>query len=248
MQPMRRKRTFWLIVQKNLWAMGLRSFLRYLLVVCMAWASVWVYAAEPVINAGTKTNAAIYPSKIEKQRNIDLILEEIKECKTPQYKIKSLIYFSDFILSFGHKNLFEEHGIYKDIKLDEEVNKTTNFIRSIKQGDLTFFDINGTAIEHYGSTFKEYNNQFTDNTIKITCYNKQFQLSFYSRTYFLKNIDYELIGGDIASGSNKYSFHTRISTIDNLMKLILDVFDKEEVYDFYIKNDNFVKLSRAIIW
>ncbi len=60
MQPMRRKQTFGLIVQKNLWAMGLRRFLRYLLLACMAWTSVWVYAAEPlIINAAVNADETL---------------------------------------------------------------------------------------------------------------------------------------------------------------------------------------------
>ena len=60
MQPMQRKQTFGLIVQKNLWAMGLRSFLRYLLLACMAWTSVWVYAAEPlIINAAVNVDETL---------------------------------------------------------------------------------------------------------------------------------------------------------------------------------------------
>lgn len=59
MQPMRRKQTFWLIVQKNLWAMSLRSFLHYLLLTCIAWTSVWVYAAEPIINAAVNADETL---------------------------------------------------------------------------------------------------------------------------------------------------------------------------------------------
>ena len=60
MQPMRRKQTFWLIVQKNLWAMSLRSFLRYLLLACMVWVSSWAYAAEPlIINAAVNVDETL---------------------------------------------------------------------------------------------------------------------------------------------------------------------------------------------
>ena len=59
MQPMQRKQTFWLIVQKNLWVMSLRSFLRYLLLACMAWTSVWAYAAEPIINAAVNADETL---------------------------------------------------------------------------------------------------------------------------------------------------------------------------------------------
>ena len=59
MQPMRRKQTFWLTVQKNLWAIGLRSFLRYLLLACMTWVSVCVYAAEPIVNGAINTDETL---------------------------------------------------------------------------------------------------------------------------------------------------------------------------------------------
>lgn len=70
MQPMQRKQTFWLIVQKNLWAMSLRSFLRYLLLACMVWVSSWAYAAEPIINGAVNTDETLLVTVQGKQATV----------------------------------------------------------------------------------------------------------------------------------------------------------------------------------
>lgn len=57
--PMQRKQILWRMMLKNVCAMRLMSFLRYLLLACMAWASVWTYAAEPITNAAVNADETL---------------------------------------------------------------------------------------------------------------------------------------------------------------------------------------------
>ena len=70
MQPMQRKQIFWLNSTENLWAMSLRSCLRYLLLAYMTWASVWTYAAEPIINGAVNADETLLVTVQGKQATV----------------------------------------------------------------------------------------------------------------------------------------------------------------------------------
>ena len=246
MQPMRRKQTFWLIVQKNLWAMSLRSFLHYLLLTCIARTSVWVYAAESSTKAEINTNTVIYPLEAEKQKNIDFVLKEIKKCKKPYYTIKSLAYFSDFILPIGQRNLLDAHGILKKISSTKEFRDTSTLIQSLDNNDMLAMNLNKVKIKKYGNASGYFNDQFIDGYIEITCLNEVYKLEFGTVTYFFDGVEGEFLGGKMLSNGIEHDFYIPLSSqfVAKWVEYIGNLYTKEDAVMYYKTHDNLIQMHQ----
>ncbi|WP_314889379.1 hypothetical protein [Cardiobacterium hominis] len=159
MQPMQRKQIFWLNSTENLWTMSLRSCLRYLLLAYMTWASVWTYAAEPIINGAVNADETLLVTVQGKKATVweistrkklyDVQMLEEDWIAHPKYSGKIMVASFDpknrwlivagwaskiYFFDVGKGNLVKKVSAYPEVTDDICLSPNNNLMATISNG------------------------------------------------------------------------------------------------------------------
>lgn len=161
------------------------------------------------------------PDDVIKKYEFNNLLRDIKRCASPKYNIKSLIYREKFGLRLGGKYDINE-GIVKKISYYKDHKIIRNFIENLD------------ALYLYNNALYK-NNMIISDIISINCNHRNYDVIFLSSAECLFNFNPSNCRriGYIFYNNVYYYFYKSMFPVDDLVKILEHVFDREEVYSHY---------------